>query len=302
MANPNFANMAARAAAQIAQAKAAGLPPPRRALLVQRTMLDAIQKNVSPGVVSTISRNALARQSIRKHKSYYSAVRFQFTPTPNQANPNQIDYRLTMNQPLRAFSYGLGDSMETAGFIKDFGQATEAETNLIAKGDTNGATVNITGISLYLGETSDARLTQLIWANTWVDCTLNVVDRYVLIGRMGRIPAAGGLYGSGASMVQTPTASARNSMVSSLTNGMPQMNNYLRLGEKIRWNPLSREDSKFQVRFQVARPIAAQAIARPGATGIEPFDPPTKSGQEGTYVDVLVYLQCEEIAPRSKQH
>jgi hypothetical protein len=91
------------------------------------------------------------------------------------------------------------------------------------------------------------------------------------------------------------------STVTSMTNGMPQMSNYLRLGEKIRWNPLSKVDSKFQVRFQVARAVTTSAIGRPAGTGVEEFKPPQNLGDEGTYVDVIVYLQCEEIAPRSKQ-
>ena len=51
--------------------------------------------------------------------------------------------------------------MTPAGFndqLAGYQTATEAETNLISKNDTNGAVIKITGISLYLSETSDAAL------------------------------------------------------------------------------------------------------------------------------------------------
>ena len=97
--------------------------------------------------------------------------------------------------------------MTPAGFndqLAGYQTATEAETNLISKNDTNGAVIKITGISLYLSETSDAALAKQIWANTYVDTTLDGVNQYLLIGRMGRIPSAGGLYGNGDSLVTQP--------------------------------------------------------------------------------------------------
>ena len=47
-------------------------------------------------------------------------------------------------------------------------------------------------------------------------------NRYTLLGRMGRIPSSGGLYGLGDSFIQTPPLGAATSQVGALTNGLPQ--------------------------------------------------------------------------------
>lgn len=277
------------------------LPTSRKQQLKQRVLLDEIQKNVPRQVSAAIAREAINSQIVRKSKSYYSTVRFQFTPTTNPQNPNEVTYSLKGGTKLRAFSYGLGDTMESAGFSKDFGVSTEADTNLISKGDTNGAVVKIVGVSLYLAETSDARLTKLVWANTYVDTTLDGVKEYMLIGRMGRIPAAGGLYGSGDSAIVTPSLTANSAQVGAFTNGIPQSTNFLRLGEPIWWHSAGKTDSKFQVRFMVARDMSWTTTARPASPGVEAFSPPTKPGDDGTYVDVVTYLQTWEYKKRSKQ-
>jgi hypothetical protein len=156
-------------------------------------------RGIEPALRKFIARKALRSQIVRKQKSYYSTIRFPFNVTPVPGQAGQFDFTLAKKKVV-AFSYGVQDDATAAGFAKDF-IATEAETNLIAKGDTGGATVEISGISLYLGETSDARLAKLIWANTFVDITLDGSNRYTLLGRMGRIPSSGGLYGLGDSFV-----------------------------------------------------------------------------------------------------
>ncbi len=86
-----------------------------------------------------------------------------------------------------------------------------------------------------------------------------------------------------------------------MTNGMPQANNFMRLSEKIRWNPSSKIDSKFQLRFEVVRDINFRVTSRPPAPGVAGFTPPTLAGLEGTFVDVVVYLQTQEVMPRTLQ-
>jgi hypothetical protein len=256
-------------------------------------------RTVDPELRKFIARKALRSQVVRKQKSYYSTIRFPFTVTPVAGQPGQFDFSLSKKKVV-AFSYGVQDDATAAGFAKDF-IATEAETNLIAKGDTGGATVEISGISLYLGETSDARLAKLIWANTFVDITLDGSNRYTLLGRMGRIPSSGGLYGVGDSFVQTPPLGQATAQVGALTNGLPQANNFMRLSEKIRWNPSSKIDSKFQLRFEVVRDINFRVISRAAAPGVAGFTPPTNTGDEGTFVDVVIYLQTQELLPRTLQ-
>jgi hypothetical protein len=256
-------------------------------------------RTVDPVLRKYIARKALHSQIVRKQKSYYSTIRFPFSVTAVAGSTTQWDYALSKKKVI-AFSYGVQDDATPAGFAKDF-IPTEAETNLIAKGDTGGATVEISGISLYLGETSDARLAKLIWANTFVDITLDGSNRYTLLGRMGRIPSSGGLYGVGDSFIVTPPLGQASAQVGSFTNGLPQANNFMRLSEKIRWNPSSKIDSKFQLRFEVVRDIGFRVTSRAAAPGVAGFTPPTTPGDEGTYVDVVVYLQTQEIMPRTLQ-
>jgi len=278
-------------------------PTSRKDQLKDRILMDEIQKSMPPQISRAIAKEALDSQIVKKHKSMYSAVRFQFTPSTPAAGVTT--YTLTTSSTkIRAFSYGIGDDMSTAGFnssLSGYGEATEAETNLIGKNDTNGAVVKITGVSLYLSETSDAALAKLVWANTYVDTTLDGVSQYLLIGRMGRIPSAGGLYGNGDSLVTAPPLRSQIAQVGVVSNGMPQSGNFLRLGEPIWWHPSGKTDSKFQVRFQVVRNLSIASASRAAAAGVTAYTPPVSLGDPGTFVDVIVYLQCTEYAKRSKQ-
>jgi hypothetical protein len=278
-------------------------PTSRKDQLKGRLLMDEIQKSMPPHISKAIAKEALASQIVKKHKSIYSAVRFQFTPSTPAAGVTTYTLN-TSSTKIRAFAYGIGDDMTPAGFsdaLAGYANATEAETNLISKNDTNGAVIKITGISLYLSETSDAALAKLVWANTYVDTTLDGVNQYLLIGRMGRIPSAGGLYGNGDSLVTPPGLRSQMAQVGVVSNGMPQANNFLRLGEPIWWHPASKTDSKFQVRFQVVRNLTVTSASRPGTAAVTAYTPPANLGDPGTFVDVIVYLQCVEYMKRSKQ-
>ena len=262
--------------------------------------LQHIRTQVPAASRKAIAGAALSSQIVNKQKSYYSTVRFQFAV----AGAGPYTYTLAKGTRVIAFSYGINDAPATAGFDASFGNATEADTNLLTKGDTGGATVKIYGLALYLGELSDAHLAKQVWANTFVDVTLNGSDRYALLGRMGRIPGAGGLVGLGESRISTPdvrnTWSRAHSM---MTNGNPDAANYLRLAEPLNWLPVGGADSRFQIRFETARAITETVAARAAidADGIAAFAPPTVLGAIGTYVDVVTYLHAMEFMPRSKQ-
>lgn len=304
MANTNAVNQAiARLVAAGGGAGGGTAPTSRKSQLKQRILMDEIQKAMPPHISNAIAKEALASQVVKKYKSFYSTVRFQFVPSSPSAGVTTYTLKSTTNM-VRAFSYGIGDDMVNAGFsqsLTGYGAATKAETNLISKNDTNGAVVKVTGISLYLSETSDPALAKLVWANTFVDTTLDGVSEYLLIGRMGRIPAAGGLYGNGDSPVTTPALGAGMAQVSHVSNGMPTADNYHKLGEPIWWHPASKTDSKFQVRFQVVRDLTVTAAARAAGAGVTAYTPPANLGDPGTFVDVVVYLRAIEFTKRSKQ-
>jgi len=267
--------------------------------LLQASML------VPKDVRQFIARRSLRSQvSNRPGKQYYSTVRFQFlaAPEPNVVPPTWVDYTLPQGQRV-AFSYGVQDDASAAGFPQTF-RPTECETNLITRSDTGGAIVKITGISFHLSATSDAGLAAHVFDNVFADISLDGSNRYMLLGRLDRVPQSGGLYGSGASLVTQPPLNTSIAQVGALTNGMPIATNFLKLPEPITWNPASRIDSRFQIRLNVVRPIAMpRANARIGAlpNGVAEYRPPAGTGDRGTYVDLIVYMHAREIAPRSAQ-
>jgi hypothetical protein len=256
-------------------------------------------RHVDPAVRKFIAKHAIGSQLVRKQKNYYSTIRFPFDVTAPTGQSSEWTYTLNRKKVI-AFSYGIADDMTVAGFPKNY-LATEAETNLISKGDTGGAVVEIHGISLHLDETSDATLAKALWSKTFVDITLDGSNRYVLLGRMGRITSPGGLYGAGDSFIVPPPLGASTAQVGVMTNGMPHANNYYKLAERIRWNPSSKIDSKFQVRFEVTRDLSFTVTERAESPGVAGFKPPSDAGKPGTYVDVVVYLHAHETMPRTLQ-
>jgi len=105
----------------------------------------------------------------------------------------------------------------------------------------------------------------------------------------------------GDSLVTAPGLTESMARSGVISNGMPLSHNYLKLGEPIMWHPSSKNDSKFQVRFQVVRNLSISSTARTAGTGVTAYTPPANLGDPGTFVDVVVYLQCVEYMKRSKQ-
>jgi hypothetical protein len=280
--------------------KVLGIAPTLRARAKESQLLHHARQ-VHPEVRKFIANKAVRSQVVKKQKSYYSTVRFPFDVQPSGGAPqgSQYQYSLKKKQVI-AFSYGISEDMTSAGFPTSY-PATEAETNLISRGDTGGAVVEIYGISLHLDETSDAALAKMIWSNVFADITLDGTTRYALLGRLGRITSSGGLYGAGQSYISTPPLHETSAQIGVMTNGMPHAHNFYKLHEKIRWNPSSMIDSKFQLRFETKRDIVTTAVARAESVNAAAFTPPDAAGKPGTYVDVVVYLHTHEIMPRTLQ-
>lgn len=250
---------------------------------------------------------AIASQQVQKFLPYYSAVRFQF----QQTGTGPWVYTLPAGNVVKAFTYGQGDAaafQSLAGFPSAFGSATWAETNLLPGASLGGKSVSVRGISLYLGESSDAELTKLVWENVYADISTDGVNRYELLGRLGRIPGGGGLEGAAArSYVAPPIPGQAFAAVGNMTNGQPHASNSMRLPSPISWNPSGSKDSNFQVRFQNDRavvyttPAAVANTLEPATTtfaGAAAWTAPVGTAR-GTYVDVIVYLQAVELIDRS---
>ncbi len=291
----NIARSAAASAGQVL-----GIASPQ-AQMRNRQLMEAAMA-VPPEVRKMIARRALNTQvSSKPGTQFYSTVRFQFVPSVRtENNVSIVEYKL-QHKVLKAFSYGTQEDGNAAGFAKEF-IPTYLETNLLNRSDTGGAVVEITGMSFHITATSDAHLAQHVWDNTFADITLDGTNQFMLVGRFDRVPQSGGLYGTGQSRVLAPPLNASVANVSTMTNGMPMRGNMLKL-PRIRWNPLSRVDSKFQVRFEVVRDVLVRSVPRSEAMGlgVAAFAPPTGLGDLGTYVDLVVYLQTRAVAPRSKQ-
>ena len=257
---------------------------------------------VPPQLRRFIAKYALNSQVMKKQLNYYSVVRFPFSVVPIGSGPNPLSFRYTLaRKQVTAFSYGFGgDDMTAAGFPAGY-RSNDADTNLVTRNDTGGATVEIHGISLHLTETSDAFLAKLIWAEAFADIALDGSVRHMLLGRLGRISSPGGLYGSGESRAVSPGVGESVAHVGSMTNGMPHANNFYKLSDKIRWNPASRKDSRFALRIEVKRDVTFDVNARTAAPGVTEYAPPTTEGAIGTFVDIVVYLNTREISARSDQ-
>ena len=97
---------------QLAQHAAAGggtAPTSRKEALRQRILLDEIQKSMPPGISRAISKQALDSQIVKKHKSIYSTVRFQFTPATGGSlgagdRPSRSTPRARRSAPSRTAS------------------------------------------------------------------------------------------------------------------------------------------------------------------------------------------------------
>lgn len=274
----------------------------------QAAVLRAAGKNLTRGQKDALKKATLDGQIVRKQESFWSQVRFQYSVTPAALVTTMA---IASGLTVAAFSYGLNDALSTnAGFAAAFGNATEAETNLLQKYDTGGRTVAIYGLSLYLGELSEPELVKQIFANTVADITLNGADRFTLLGKLGKIPAAGGLYGRGDSYAKAPDFQSNSATSGVLTNGVPMQDNFYRLNETIIWYPNNKAESKFQMRFKVQRALSYVSTGRAlvadvaSTTSSEPetaFAAPQTAGDLGSFVDLTVYLNTISTIPRSTQ-
>jgi hypothetical protein len=235
---------------------------------------------------------------------YYSAVRFAWAISG--AGP--YTYTLTSGEERRAFGYAWGEDLTGAnvGYPTGYGTATYAETNLLAKGETNaGQKVSIRGISAYVTADSDPYLAQQTFENVHVSIAMNGDDRNIRLGRLAFIPASGGLAGHGISMIGNgppPINKPYHVGVGSLSNGMPSVNNYLPLPYQLDWMPKGGADSTLTVRMIAARTVTATGTARAAdtANGIQAYAPPSAAGAAGTYVGVILRLHCVVDEARSK--
>lgn len=254
-----------------------------------------------------IQSNYDLNQIVVLNLPYYSTVRFQAT---RAAGP-PVSFTIDTTQ-RRAFAYAIGQGLQIAGFLAAYGNATEAETNLLSQSQTrNNADVWIYGIAAYLSQDSEPALARRVWRDTDVQISLNG-DQNIPLGTFEAFPAGGGLYGAGVSAIKEPdlrtpgggaVENGAGAIMPFANNGNPMSASYYKFQNPFKWAGIGTAgaDSSLVVTCTPRRTIVETAgVARAAAAGTTAaFTPPAAAGDLGTYVDVRFRLICVSVAKRS---
>jgi hypothetical protein len=277
--------------------------------------LNAILANMAPNdranLVAAINQNNLmggtpqvtpgsslgpTGQRFRLWNNYYSIVRFQAVVSTS-GSTTTLSFQ---QQSLRPFSYRIGDQLAVAGFDGSFGNATEAETNLVKAGETiAGEMVQVDGISLMLSTVTDLGLAKQLFANMAVVISMDGDSHRYRLGRPDMIPCSGGLQGNGPSPTLLPPLNSSLATEAAFSNGWPTIDNFYPFPQPLFWTPSGETDSNFNIVLTLVRPQVVNETARTAASGVAPYTPPTAAGQFGTFVDVMCRLHSQQVGPRS---
>jgi hypothetical protein len=235
-------------------------------------------------------------QRFRLWNNYYSVVRFQ-------AVVSVVPPTTTLTfqqQQLRPFGYRIGDNLTQAGFDPTFGNATEAETNLVKAGETiAGEQLEVDGISLMNSPISDIGVYKQLISNMSVVISMDGDSHRYRLGRPDMIPGSGGTFGSGFTTTAVPDLISSLSTDTSFSNGWAVVDNFYPFPQPLIWTPSGETDSTFNVVLTLVRQQVFVETARAPADGVAGFTPPTLAGQFGTFIDIMVRLHSEQRAARS---
>lgn len=212
----------------------------------------------------------LERQRRLTSWPYYSKVKF-FAQTED-VPPGPYSWELRGGTEVRAFSYGVQQPMQSAGFTTADGNATVAETNLTNRNQTTGGqNVLIHGIALQLMPSMshipdggaapaimrpvDYQFASAIWNNVSVELALNGDENTFRLGVPGMLPGAGGLSGGAPDLAGRVGEGAGQKDIEFPTNGWPVRSNFFRVPEGLIWRNQSNADSMVNVIFRVRRGI-----------------------------------------------
>jgi hypothetical protein len=243
------------------------------------------------------SELGMPAERTRLWNCYYSIVRFQ--AAVSVAAPITT-LTFPAGTELRAFSYRINDPLTSAGFDASFGNATEADTNLVTAGQTiAGELVKVNGLSLMPSGITDIGLWQQVEANVSVVISMNGDSQRFKFGRMMMVPGAGGTFGAGTTSTTPPPLDSAFTTASGFSNGWPDIANFYPFPMPMIWSPSGETDSNFTVVLKLVRQVVVVETARAAAAGVQAFAPPTAVGQIGTFVDVMVRLHSDQTSPRS---
>lgn len=268
--------------------------------------------NLPPDVRAQIQQTYGAGQIAVLPLPYWSTVRFQST---RAAGP-PVTFSVAAGE-RKAFAYAIGQSLQIAGFNAAYGNATEAETNLLRQSETrDNADFWIWGVACNVSNDSEPALAARIFRDTSVRISLNGTTQ-IPLGRLEMFPGAGGLYGTGRSAIKVPNildigGSAVDNGAGApypfYQNGDPMAGNFFRLNQPFKWASVgnSGADSSLVVSFILQRAFTetaglARAAVAAGTANYPAglFTPPAADGDLGTYVDIIVHLIGVAVAQRS---
>jgi len=267
----------------------------------------ALTHGVTVAQAQAIASAAIAAQKYVVDAPYYSRIRL--AAAVSNPSPGVWNYVWAIAKRY-AFSYGIGELMDSAGHVGH--TANESDTNINTKAKTNsGEKVRISGISLLPTPDTDPLLFALLCPKISVVLAMNSGDRTIL-GRPEFMAGSGGFYNAGSTrLFQQPIGSAAPATISFANNGMPSGMNYLPLKQPIIWNPAGDADSNLQVEITQNEAQGYQAVAQaaivipvpvtpPVNLTVPGYDPPV-AGEYGTFLDFVVRLHCSQASRRSQQ-
>ncbi len=240
-------------------------------------------------------RQALAQKQRRTttFTPYFSRVRFV---TTRSSTP--FVYTLAANLENTAFGYARGEDMAIAGLAST--TATVADTNIISKGRTiGGQAVEISGISIQLLSNSNPEIACLAWPEISVKLSLNGGENAFILGTVGMLPGASGLYGMSSNDIGVQPIAGGRPFQGAMTNGLPGQHNQAAIPEGIVWMPEGMEDSTLNILLKTERAVVTLGVQKLDATagsGILGYVFPTAAQ---TFLDIMVRLHGRVLGPRS---
>jgi hypothetical protein len=266
--------------------------------------------NLPPDVRAQIQDTYAEGQITVLPLPYWSTVRFAAT----RAGGPPVSFSVAAGE-RKAFAYAIGQSLQIAGFAAAYGNATEAETNLLRQSETrDNADFWIWGVACSISHDSEPALARRIWRETSVRISLNGTTQ-IPLGRLEMFPGAGGLFGASPSYIKSPdlsTAGAVDNGIGAvmpfLANGNPMAGNFFRLNQPFKWASVgnSGADSSLILSFNLQRAFTETSpLVRAGVAAGTPnyaagsFTPPLADGDPGTFVDIVTHLIGVSVAKRS---
>ncbi len=234
-----------------------------------------------------------------KTEPYYSRLRIPMTVTGTAP----YAYALAKGE-FSAFDYAQGDSMANAGFpaAAPYDRATKADTNLISRSETvNNEWVFIDGIALVFLPTTDVEVAKRVIPDAYCRFDMNGTLDLIKLGNPLLLGGGPGLFGAGESRVVTPNAfETRAQIPGFLSNGMPDPGGVKKLNDVLLWGPKSSSDSNLKFVWEQTRAVSFTATARAAdaAVGIPAWTPAAATGDVGTYLEVMVMLDCVQLTSR----